>query len=1435
MSTIKTFTPPTPVPYTIDEETKLEVPTPQEMPKETDKNVLQRVIQIITIIVMIGMMALMYTMMQQRSSSTGMTSPMMFMMPVMMGIGLLSSLGQATGSSAELNALRKDYAITLNSIRKNVHQEAERFYQMLQRSYPNPHTLYRFVGSTDNTQAVMWQSTPENRGGVVIEQENDEPVKLHETYLTARIGKSVVNLQPSLEHKELPPTEKIEPTTGSQFRRFIRTQGFLTNAPFGVSIENTYSIAFAGADVEKRRRQARAMLMNLAFNHSPDHLRIAVVTDDTENPDWAWLKWLPHAQHPTDVDEFGSSRLIFPTVAHFLHACPDSMQYAGNSDMRYVCVIDRPQHKISKDWKGADPATCFMVVSAKVNEMTPKANVFTITQDDKIIIPGIDADIAADYVTVEEAEVFSRAMACYVPVSATDTNNTVTAPVNFRRKNWFEMIGINNLDEWDPVTDWNRNYLNNKLEIPIGYARNGDNISPDTAVYMNLVDANHRGTGPHGRLQGRSGTGKSFLLRSLVLNYARYYHPNHLNFVLVDFKGESAFGGLDVLPHTIAVISNLGQAADMLKRLEAVIMGENERRQEAFKTLQGSKDIYNYHEELKENPNMEPMPFIFVVIDEFAEFVTTNTWFRKTLDSLARVGRSTGIFLLVASQSVDSALLGDASKQMSYGISLGVNSARESMNVIGSDDAANESKPGSAFIRFGAGFDPNGNDVTGHLAAFKGFKIDDAYEVIEHDDEEIKQVGLTVVEDEVVDSSLEVFTAGYDKQVEVVEETSAVEPVKRQEKVSAKDQMATKLIAKIGEQYGTFTPLDLWQPPLRIPITYQTESFTQALQQYAVDPDRMFDIRVPIGETDAPYQHKRVPFVVDFSQPATHNWVIAGHMGSGKTYALKSLIANTAMVGYDQTQVSYLVVDMDGNGLRDVAMYPHVRMYVSAQPGFDDESDGLLRALGEVERVIKVRQRVLSENEDISSVNEYLMRKLEDPGFSPDDPYGKLVLVFDDYSVYRDLIGMDGYHDFDQRMQTLINTGTRYGVHFVVTTTDVSTKLGNKVQALFGGKIVLRVTDVNSVPDRTIGQAAKDVPAGEPGSGVDMLNDLLFSRVMLPIDAKVEPARVDAGMEFYDPAADYSKAIASQGKHIQEFYAREGRLDVVPQVRVPSSDLSYQELWSLFESEVLKGRKLRTAGLPVGVSIETGEVVNAARGFGHVVVSGENPDFRIMMLRSMMQSVALQNQPPKNASREQLQQWKKSAAKFVLFDPSGVMVAERERLKKWGLLAGYATNQEELGGFVDQLSSVLRSRIPNRDAVLSREQVRSRSWYSGPDFYVVLADFKAAMPENSFEGSVFDDFVDVLRSREGLGCFVWANVSYADAADFVASRNSLAQFLQKVQRASHVVFSGTKTTAVKLFGDVLKFRPLRPGKVQVGLGDAGRVVSVQVADVGEWD
>ncbi|WP_432839493.1 FtsK/SpoIIIE domain-containing protein [Dactylosporangium sp. CA-092794] len=251
---------------------------------------------------------------------------------------------------------------------------------------------------------------------------------------------------------------------------------------------------------------------------------------------------------------------------------------------------------------------------------------------------------------------------------------------------------------------------------------------------LDLRESAVGGAGPHGLLVGATGSGKSELLRTMITSLALAHDPAWLRVAFVDFKGGAAFEELAGLPHCAGLVTNIDDPA-LIARMRAALVGELLARQRLL--AEAGPDVQNirhYWDRRTRRPDLPPLPYLLLVIDEFAELTEADPAFLDALISIARIGRSVGMHLLLASQRLEGGRIHGLEPHLSYRIALRTFTAEESVTVIGSRVAADlPAVPGHGYLKTGPTpqrfkaaqvFQPHGADARSDLARVVAWTMD---------------------------------------------------------------------------------------------------------------------------------------------------------------------------------------------------------------------------------------------------------------------------------------------------------------------------------------------------------------------------------------------------------------------------------------------------------------------------------------------------------------------------------------------------------------------------------------------------------------------------------------------------------------------------------------------------------------------------------------
>jgi S-DNA-T family DNA segregation ATPase FtsK/SpoIIIE len=1027
------------------------------------------------------------------------------------GVSSLAMLATSFGSSgspkkAEMMAARREYLRHLSGLRRRVRDTAVKQRVGLYYRHPEPAQLW----STANSHRV-WERRPADPDFAVV-----------------RLAVGPQTLATPLIPPVTRPLEDLEPMTAGALRRFLDAYSVVPDLPVAVSLRG-FARVFVRGDQAEARSLTRAVLAQLSVFHAPDDMIIAICAGPERRRAWEWVKWLPHNLHPSKTDALGPVRLVASSGPDLEKMLEDVIgnrprfnpAAAGGHGPHVVIVLD------GIDLKGATQLDDGIdgVTVLDLDETPPRLLDRSLLVLDVKPAPGgkralhtyaMDhvADVGTpDRLTEAEAEAVARRLA---PLRLAAVSKSADTPLS-AEMGLSELLGITDPDGFSVAQSWLPRPNRDKLRVPIGIGVDGGSIELD------LKESAQDGMGPHGLLIGATGSGKSELLRTLVLALATTHSSETLNFVLIDFKGGATFSSLDKLPHTAAVITNLADELPLVDRMVDAIDGELIRRQELLRKAGNYASLRDYEKARLGGAALPPLPSLLVVCDEFSELLSAKPDFIDLFVQIGRLGRSLGVHLLLASQRLEEGRLRGLDTHLSYRIGLRTFSALESRAVLGVPDAYELPRsPGHGYLKFG----------TEPLVRFKAAYVSGVFRKAG-----ARGAGATGVGEAPQVLS---YTTHYVAKPKPVK---AAQP--KPEEIPAGESLLDVMVDRLN---GQGPPAhQVWLPPLN-----QSAALDELLGPVAADPVRGLAfanpelhgaLQVPIALIDKPREQVRDVMWLQFAGAAGH-MAIVGSTLSGKSTAVRTLICGLALT-HTPAEVQIYCLDFGGGSLATVRDLPHVGGVSSRV-----DAVGVRRTVGEIATLLTEREQRFAAL-GIDSMASYRRRRANAAGLgggnTDGDPFGDVFLVVDGWLTLR-----KEYEELEPVITDLATRGLSYGIHVVATGTRWM-DFRPAIRDLFGSKLELRLGDPS---DSQINRrAAVNVPE-KPGRGlVEHPTDKTKSLHLLTVRPE---------LSTMGDTADLVKAIATNwtGPH-------------APRVRLLPASLPYQQL------DVERSSGLR---LPIGIS-----------------------------------------------------------------------------------------------------------------------------------------------------------------------------------------------------------------------------------------------------------
>ncbi|MFV4557877.1 type VII secretion system ESX-5 FtsK/SpoIIIE family ATPase EccC5 [Mycobacterium tuberculosis] len=1290
------FARPTPEKPPVIKPENIVLATPLSIPPPEGKPWWLIVVGVVVVGLLGGMVAMVFASGSHVFGGIGSIFPLFMMVGIMMMMFRGMGGGQQQMSRPKLDAMRAQFMLMLDMLRETAQESADSMDANYRWFHPAPNTLAAAVGSPR-----MWERKPDGKDlnfGVV------------------RVGVGMTRPEVTWGEPQNMPTDiELEPVTGKALQEFGRYQSVVYNLPKMVSllVEPWYALV---GEREQVLGLMRAIICQLAFSHGPDHVQMIVVSSDLDQ--WDWVKWLPHFGDSRRHDAAGNARMVYTSVREFAAEQAELFAGRGSFTPRHasssaqtptphtviIADVDDPQWEYVISAEGVDGVTFFDLTGSSmwtdiperklqfdktgVIEALPRDRDTWMVIDDKAWFFAL-----TDQVSIAEAEEFAQKLAQWRLAEAYEEIGQRVAHIGARDiLSYYGIDDPGNIDFdslWASRTD---TMGRSRLRAPFGNRSDNGEL-----LFLDMKSLDEGGDGPHGVMSGTTGSGKSTLVRTVIESLMLSHPPEELQFVLADLKGGSAVKPFAGVPHVSRIITDLEEDQALMERFLDALWGEIARRK-AICDSAGVDDAKEYNSVRARmrarGQDMAPLPMLVVVIDEFYEWFRIMPTAVDVLDSIGRQGRAYWIHLMMASQTIESRAE-KLMENMGYRLVLKARTAGAAQ-AAGVPNAVN--LPAQAGLGY---FRKSLEDIIRFQAEFLWRDYFQPGVSIDGEEAPALVHSIDYIRPQLFTNSftpLEVSVGGPDIEPVVAQPNGEVlesDDIEGGEDEDEEGVRTPKVGTVIIDQLRKikFEPYRLWQPPLTQPVAIDDLVNRFLGRPWHKEYGSACNLVFPIGIIDRPYKHDQPPWTVDTSGPGA-NVLILGAGGSGKTTALQTLICSAALTHTPQ-QVQFYCLAYSSTALTTVSRIPHVGEVAGPTDPY-----GVRRTVAELLALVRERKRSFLEC-GIASMEMFRRRKFGgEAGPVPDDGFGDVYLVIDNYRALA-----EENEVLIEQVNVIINQGPSFGVHVVVTA-DRESELRPPVRSGFGSRIELRlaaVEDAKLVRSRF----AKDVPV-KPGRGMVAVNYVrLDSDPQAGLHTLVaRPAlgsTPDNVFECDSVVAAVSRLTSAQAPPVRRLPARFG----VEQVRELASRDTRQGVgaggiaWAISELDLA----------PV--------YLNFAEN-SHLMVTGRRECGRTTTLATIMSEIGrlyapgASSAPPPAPGRPSAQVW--------LVDP------RRQLLTALGsdYVERFAYNLDGVVAMMGELAAALAGREPPPG--LSAEELLSRSWWSGPEIFLIVDDIQQLPP-----------------------------------------------------------------------------------------------------------
>lgn len=582
-----------------------------------------------------------------------------------------------------------------------------------------------------------------------------------------------------------------------------------------------------------------------------------------------------------------------------------------------------------------------------------------------------------------------------IPISETDVESMLPNSLTF-----LNMYGVSKIEQLNILNRWKSSDPTFSLSTPIGVHTSGE------IFYLDLHEKKH---GPHGLIAGSTGSGKSEFIITFILSMCVNYHPDEVQFILIDYKGGGLTGAFEnrdlgkVVPHIAGTITNLDSSA--INRSLVTINSELKRRQRMFndsKTVTGEStiDIYKYQKYYREGIVKEPISHLFIVSDEFAELKAQHPDFINELVSAARIGRSLGVHLILATQKPTGVVNEQIWSNSKFKICLKVATKGDSMEMLKRPEAASIKETGRFYLQIGYDeyFDIG-------QSGWSGAKYIPTDRIIKKNDDSINFINNVGT---VIKSSNNI--------------------VKKETTEELGDQLTniTKVLMDIADKEN-YVIRKLWLDNIAefIYLDNLRMKYNYSPKPFVLDP--------VIGEFDDPAGQRQDVLKLDITKNG--NTLIFGANGNGQENLLSTIIYSTA-IDHTPEEVNFYIIDLGAETLKIFNKLPHVGDVCTI-----DNAEKITNLFVMLDSELDRRKELFS---DYNGEYTYYIEKAQEKL-----PY--IVCVINNYDTF-----VESFSKMNDMLSAFYRECSKYGISFIITC-STQTTIRSKIADYFLNKMCLKM------------------------------------------------------------------------------------------------------------------------------------------------------------------------------------------------------------------------------------------------------------------------------------------------------------------------------------------------------------------------------------------
>lgn len=802
---------------------------------------------------------------------------------------------------------------------------------------------------------------------------------------------------------------------------------------------------------ENVHEQLKYLLLQLTFFQSYWDLQIVFLHHEAYRKEFSYVRWYPHLRLQTmnvcgEICTDQARDQILGGLQQILKERRQKLQEEKQETLfspYYLFIIDEPKlilnHAIMEYLQTNQRNLGFSLIYTTDQQENLPENIRTIcildnTTDGRLLLEeGVRKNTGFDVVSMKgiDTEAASRALSAIIHEQG--ISSKIPESITF-----FDMYQVEHPQELNIRERWRTHESHKSLAVPLGVRAEEDYVE------LNLHEKAH---GPHGLVAGTTGSGKSETVQSYILSLAVNFHPHEVGFLLIDYKGGGMANLFAKLPHLLGTITNLDKAESM--RAMASIKSELSRRQRIFGE-NNVNHINGYNKLYKLGKVKEPLPHLFLISDEFAELKKEQPDFMSELVSAARIGRSLGIHLILATQKPSGVVDDQIWTNSKFRLCLKVQNVGDSKEMLKTPDAANITQAGRAYLQVG-----NNEIYELFQSAWSGASYGGSGTGEEREDDRVYLVN-ELGQGELINQDL----SGPEESTQI--------------KATQLDVTVEHLAQVYAEEHAAEVKKP-WLPPLG---TMLESPYTREVRDSA--SFEKGDYTLGLGMIDVPEEQLQEEYVLDLMKNGHLLYMASG--GYGKTMLLTHMILGLSMKNAVKN-LNFYLIDLGNSALIPLRGLPHVADYM----GLDD-----------TEKLEKLQKLILQEISDRKRLLAKAMaQNIHVYNESQKDPLKVLVIVVDNYDVVGEL--GDAMTSF---LQKTARDGAGLGIYLLVTMTRDSV-----MRAATKGNFKERLAGFNFVEGENsgfIGRSQLKLPEDKKGRALVKRDGINLMQLYAPVPCESE-------------------------------------------------------------------------------------------------------------------------------------------------------------------------------------------------------------------------------------------------------------------------------------------------------------------------------------------